>query len=80
MTEEMARTIAKFTNLLDMKVLPYVSVKDIVTYYQNLIDNKKTPGIGSVEEHDNITRNFQEDAFDDVAQDYDAEQSMHWNL
>jgi hypothetical protein len=47
MTKEQAldKTIRRFTNLLDGKVVSNISVSSVIKYYEALLDNQPTPVI-----------------------------------
>ena len=47
MTKEQAldKTIKRFTNLLDGKVVSNISVSSVIKYYEALLDNKPAPVI-----------------------------------
>lgn len=60
MTKEQAKkdTVKRFTNLIDGKVLPFVSVAAILNHYELLLKDSKTDVIPS---NDGITQNFNEE-------------------
>jgi hypothetical protein len=62
MTKEEAlyKTISRFTNLLDRKVLPNVAVKTIINYYEGLLKNEHI----EVKTTSNIVQNFVEQDID----------------
>jgi len=63
MTRDLAKikTIQKFTNLLDGKVLPSATVSGIIEYYENLLEGKPTVKHKAT---GNIESNFIEDEID----------------
>lgn len=67
MTKEQAQrdTVKKFTNLMDGKVLPFVSVATIINYYEGRINSFKADC--------GIKKNFEEEwikELEDEAADY----------
>lgn len=73
MTKEQAQelTVKRFTNLIDGKVLPFVSVAQILNHYELLLINIKaeTPS------YDGIAKNFEEEwiaELENEAADYDG--------
>lgn len=59
MSKEQAQkdTVKRFTNLMDGKVLPFVSVAQIINHYELLLNDSK-PNTPS---NDAITQNFNEE-------------------
>lgn len=60
MTKEQAQkdTVKRFTNLIDGKVLPFVSVATILNHYELLLNDSK---MNASQSHDAITQNFNEE-------------------
>jgi len=69
MTKEQAQrdTIKRFTNLIDGKVLPFISVFTILSHYEMLLSLIKPPVVGSC----NITKQFEEEAIRELEQEAD---------
>ena len=70
MTREQAiqKTRERFTNLYDGSILSKYSVRDIIDYYESLINNQ-VPVIKKVT--GNIENNFQEDYFRELEDEED---------
>lgn len=73
MTKEQAQrdTVKRFTNLMDGKVLPFVSVATILNHYELLLKDVKV----DVSYKDGITENFNEEWINELeneAADYDG--------
>lgn len=70
MSEEDALNLTKkrFTNILDGKVRPGVSVNDIISYYKDLLASKKP---NTKLPMGNIEQRFLEDRLDDEYKDMD---------
>lgn len=64
--EALKRTREKFTNLLDGKVLPNVSINQIILYYETLVSKNVAPAVQSPS---NIIDNFIEEAIKEYADD-----------
>lgn len=75
MTKEQAQrdTVKRFTNLIDGKVLPFVSVAQIINHYELLLNGSKPNSIPS---NCGITKNFEEEYINELyneAADYDGD-------
>ena len=74
--EALSKTKAKFTNLLDGKTLPNISVSSVIEYYESLLNDNP---ISVNEPLSNIDINFLEAAIDEMEQDYyDGEDDLPW--
>jgi len=60
----LAKTIRKFTNLIDGKVLSGISVAQIISYYESLILDVPTNNVSRI---DGIVANFMEDYINSLA-------------
>jgi hypothetical protein len=72
MTKEQAQrdTVKRFTNLIDGKVLSFVSVATILNHYELLLNDSKV----NTSSHDAITQKFNEEWINELeneAADYD---------
>jgi len=73
MTKEQAQrdTVKRFTNLIDGKVLSFVSVATILNHYELLLNDSK---VNTSPSHDAITQKFNEEWINELeneAADYD---------
>lgn len=73
MTKEQAQrdTIKRFTNLIDGKVFPFISVATILNYYESLLCDVKTELVSNC----GITKQFEEQyikELEDEAADYEG--------
>jgi hypothetical protein len=66
--EAISRTVDRFTNLMDGKVLPYVTVHYILSYYISLIENTET----YPKSHSGIVDNFKEEYYRDLDDELDT--------
>ena len=66
--EAISRTVNRFTNLMDGKVLPYVTVHYILSYYISLIENTET----YPKSHSGIVDNFMEEYYRDLDDELDT--------
>ena len=64
--EALKRTRERFTNLLDGKVLPNVSINQIILYYETLVSKNVAPAVNLPS---NIIDNFREEEIKEYEDD-----------
>ena len=71
MTKEQAQrdTIKRFTNLMDGKVLPFVSVATILNHYELLLNGSKP---NNIPYNSGITKNFEEECINELENEADC--------
>ena len=66
--EAIKHTVNRFTNLMDGKVLPYITVRDVLSYYISLMENTET----YPKSHSGIVDNFKEEYYRELDDELDT--------